>query len=119
MAGSTDEAASSLRHTNYGSCVTRPDIVVLCGSVRFAETHLRVQRRLSLEGKIVLPPVLPIAGEDALTPAALAALAALHRTKIDLADRVHIVNPDGYIGSSTAAEVSYAQGLGKLVTYEE
>ena len=45
-------------------------------------------------------------------------LAALHRRKIDIADRVHIVNPDGYIGPSTASEVEYAEAAGKEVTYE-
>jgi len=49
---------------------------------------------------------------------ALEVLAALHRRKIDIADRVHIVNPDGYIGPSTASEVEYAEAAGKEVTYE-
>jgi hypothetical protein len=95
----------------------RPDIVVLCGSVRFAEEHLRVHRRLSLAGDIVLLPALPVLMEEAPSEAA-ASLAQLHRAKIELADRVHIVNPGGYVGDSTRDELAYAQRLGKSITYE-
>ena len=35
-----------------------------------------------------------------------------------MSDRVHIVNPGGYVGPSTAAEVAYAEATGKEVTYE-
>ncbi|MCZ9336460.1 hypothetical protein NGM37_01570, partial [Streptomyces sp. TRM76130] len=40
-------------------------------------------------------------------------LDALHRRKIDLADEVLVVNPDGYIGDSTRGEIEYACSLGK------
>ena len=35
-----------------------------------------------------------------------------------MSDRVHIVNPGGYVGQTTASEVAYAEVLGKEVTYE-
>lgn len=35
-----------------------------------------------------------------------------------MADRVHVVNPNGYIGPSTAFEVAYAEAAGKRITYE-
>lgn len=38
--------------------------------------------------------------------------------KIDMSDRVHIVNPAGYVGASISAEISYAEAAGKDVTYE-
>jgi hypothetical protein len=41
----------------------------------------------------------------------------LHRHKIDLADEVLIVNPDGYIGDSTRSEIDYARARGKPVRY--
>lgn len=96
---------------------TRRAIVVLCGSVRFAEAHLAAHRRLSLEGHVVLMPALPSEGA-ALSPCEVEGLAALHLSKIDLADRVHVVDPDGYVGTSTRAEIAYATATGKTVTYE-
>jgi hypothetical protein len=43
----------------------------------------------------------------------------LHRHKIDLADRVVVVNPGGYVGESTAAEIAYARAAGKRVDFTE
>ncbi len=66
---------------------------------------------------MVLLPALPVPGDD-LLPADVVVLAALHRRKIDMSDRVHIVNPGGYVGASTASEVAYAEAAGKEVSYE-
>ena len=93
------------------------EVVTLCGSIRFADEHLAAHTRLSLEGRLVLLPALPVPGED-LLPADVKVLAALHRQKIAMSDRVHIVNPGGYVGETTASEVAYAEALGKKVTYE-
>ena len=48
-----------------------------------------------------------------------AGLDALHRHRINLADEVLVLNVGGYIGTSTAAEIAYAQALGKPVRYLE
>ena len=96
--------------------VDRPEVVVLCGSVRFADHHHAVHRALSLQGRIVLPPVLPRTSAEAAEPSQ--ALGDLHLRKIDLADRIHVINPEGYVGDSTPAEIEYAVRLGKKVTYE-
>ena len=95
----------------------QPEVVTLCGSVRFAAEHLEAHRRLAPEGRVVLVPALPAPGGDA-SPADAVVLATLHRRKIDMSDRVHIVNPGGYVGQTTASEVAYAEVLGKEVTYE-
>lgn len=97
--------------------VQQPEVVTLCGSLRFAAEHLAAHRRLSLEGCVVLLPALPVPGVD-FSPADAEVLAALHRRRIDMSDRVHIVNPGGYIGASTTSEVAYAEAAGKEVTYE-
>ena len=44
-------------------------------------------------------------------------LDALHLRKIDLADRVLVVNPRGYIGESTRREIAYARAAGKPVSF--
>jgi hypothetical protein len=46
-----------------------------------------------------------------------AVLDALHLRKIDLADRVLVVNPGGYIGESTGREIAYARAAGKPVSF--
>ena len=39
--------------------------------------------------------------------------------KIDLADRVLVVNPGGYVGESTSREIAYARETGKPVSFTE
>lgn len=97
-----------------------PEIVCLCGSTRFAEAYREANRRLTLEGKIVL--TVGVFGHDEgvdLDEATKANLDELHRRKIDLADRVHVLNVDGYVGESTRAEVAYAREQGTPVTWLE
>ncbi len=43
----------------------------------------------------------------------------LHLRKIDLADRVFVVNPGGYIGESTRREIEYAKQHGKRIMFLE
>ncbi|MEO6205356.1 MAG: hypothetical protein ABIO67_08245 [Mycobacteriales bacterium] len=95
----------------------RPEVVTLCGSVRFAPEHLAAHWRLSLEGCVVLVPALPVGGQWEPLPVT-DLLGSLHRRKIDMCDRIHVVNPGGYVGPSTATEIAYAEKLGKRVTYE-
>jgi hypothetical protein len=97
--------------------VDKPEVVTLCGSVRFAAEHLAAHWRLSLEGCVVLLPALPVSDQRE-PPLRADQLGLLHRRKIDLSDRIHVVNPDGYVGSSTASEIEYAESTGKRVTYE-
>jgi hypothetical protein len=97
--------------------VDKPEVVTLCGSVRFAAEHLAAHRRLSLEGCVVLLPALPV-GDERQPQIASDLLGALHRRKIDMSDRIHVVNTDGYVGPSTATEIAYAERNGKRVTYE-
>lgn len=92
----------------------RPEIVCICGSVRFVVEMRAANRALTLAGAIV---VLPGEVGEVISEEQKTALDALHRHKIDLADRVLIVNPGGYIGDSTRGEIAYAEAAGKPVTY--
>lgn len=71
---------------------------------------------LSCSGVIV---VAPSETDEAPTPEQKAVLDDLHMHKIDLADRVLIVNPGGYVGGSTRREIAYAQSAGKPVTFTD
>jgi hypothetical protein len=78
-------------------------------------TEIRVANRdLSCTGVIV---VAPSEADESPTPEQKAVLDVLHLHKIDLADRVMIVNPGGYVGESTQREIAYAQAAGKPITF--
>lgn len=69
---------------------------------------------LTLAGVIV---VAPSEADESPTPVQKAVLDAVHLRKIDLADRVMVVNPGGYIGESTRREIDYAREMGKPVSF--
>lgn len=60
-----------------------------------------------------------LTGEGGLSMEQEAMLDALHRHKIDLADRVLVVNSGGYLGESNRSEIDYARASGKPVSFTE
>jgi hypothetical protein len=94
----------------------RPEIVCICGSVRFAEEMRAANRDLTFAGAIV---VAPGEADEVVTAEQKTALDALHLRKIDLADRVLVVNPGGYVGESTSREIAYARAAGKPVSFTD
>lgn len=96
----------------------RPRIVCLCGSSRFRAEHDAANRELTMAGYIVLGlGSFSHSDGHAVTDAEKAALDKLHFAKIDIADEVFVINPGGYIGTSTANEIAYATKTGKPVRY--
>lgn len=96
-------------------------IITLCGSTKFKEQYLEAQKRLTLEGNIVISVGLfGHSGDDEVwTDGTKAMLDDMHKRKIDLADEIFVVNVDGYIGESTRSEIEYAKANGKVVKYLE
>lgn len=103
----------------------RPEIVVLCGSTRFYDAFQEANYTLTMQGKIVLSVgFYPHAeaghghgegvGHDSVEKLALD---ELHKRKIDLADRVVVLNVGGYIGESTRSEIEYGHQQGKIIEY--
>lgn len=94
----------------------RPEIVCICGSTRFVHEMRAANRDLTFAGVIVVAP-----GEagELITNEQKAELDALHLRKIDLADRVLVVNPGGYIGESTSREIAYAHAAGKPISFTD
>jgi hypothetical protein len=80
---------------------------------------LAANRDLTLAGAIVVAPGVFPRAEDHLTDEQKAALGDLHLRKIDLADRVLVVNPGGYLGESTRREIAYARAAGKPVSFTD
>ena len=103
-------------------------VVTLCGSTRFKDDFLREQKRLTLEGNIVISvglfghsgdnDVLEKMDEGTITKTK-EMLDDMHKRKIDIADEIFVINKNGYIGSSTKSEIEYAIKTGKKVNYME
>jgi len=96
-------------------------VITLCGSTRFKEQFLEAQKRLTLEGYIVISVGLfGHSGDDEVwTEGIKEMLDDMHKRKIDMADAIYVINVDGYIGSSTRSEIEYARKMGKKVMYLE
>ena len=96
-------------------------VITLCGSTRFKNAFLQAQKRLTLEGNIVISVGLfgHSGDNEAWTEGTKEMLDDMHLRKIDLADEIFVINVDGYIGSSTQAEIAYAKRNGKPVRYLE
>ena len=104
------------------------EVVTLCGSTRFKDEFIKEQKRLTLEGKIVISvglfghsgdnEVWENMSEDTLTKTK-EMLDDMHKRKIDMADAIHVINVGGYIGSSTKSEFEYAKLHNKKITYLE
>lgn len=103
-------------------------VITLCGSTRFKNEFMEVQKRLTLEGNIVISvglfghsgdnEVWEGMDEDTLTQTKIM-LDDMHKRKIDMADEIFVINVGGYIGDSTRSEIAYAMEHGKVVRYLE
>lgn len=96
-------------------------VITLCGSTRFKDEFLEAQKRLTLEGNIVISVGLfGHSGDDEVwTEGVKDMLDRQHLAKIDLADEIFVINVGGYIGDSTRREIAYAEFKGKSITYLE
>lgn len=96
-------------------------VITLCGSTRFKDEYLAAQKRLTLEGNIVISVGLfgHSGDNEVWTEGTKAMLDDMHLRKIDMADEIFVINVGGYIGESTRREIAYAQKSGKIVKYLE
>lgn len=107
---------------------SRPEIITLCGSSRFVSQMAVLAWILERDqGAIVLGlHLLPQWYSVDIPPDHLAekegvneAMDELHLRKIDLADKILVVNITGYIGESTRREIAYAEANKKQIEYLE
>ena len=108
--------------------VGKYNVITLCGSTRFKEAFMDAQKRLTLEGNIVISvglfghsgdnEVWEGMDEGTMTRTK-EMLDDMHKRKIDMSDGIFVINPGGYIGSSTRSEIGYAKAAGKTVEYLE
>ncbi len=96
-------------------------VITLCGSTKFKDEFLIEQKRLTLEGNIVISVGLfGHSGDDEVwTENIKKMLDDMHKRKIDMADEIFVINKNGYIGSSIKSEIEYALKTNKKVNYME
>lgn len=96
-------------------------IITLCGSTKFKDEFIAEQKKLTLEGNIVISVGLfgHSGDSEVWSEATKEMLDDMHKRKIDLADEIFVINVGGYIGSSTKSEIEYAISTDKPVSYLE
>ncbi len=109
------------KYMRWPQMVGKYKVVTLCGSTRFRDAFLEAQKRLTLEGNIVISVgFFGCSGDrDVLTENTREMLDDMHKRKIDMADEIFVINVGGYIGSATRSEIAYAGAAGKTVRYLE
>jgi hypothetical protein len=101
-------------------CKEKHSVITLCGSTEFKDEFMKVQKKLTLEGNIVIS--LGVFGHhdnENLTSNTIQMLENIHRLKIDMSDEIFVINKNGYIGESTKSEIEYAKSIGKNIRYLE
>ena len=103
-------------------------VITLCGSTRFKDQFMELQKKLTLEGNIVISvglfghsgdaEVWENMDEGTLT-ATKEMLDDIHKRKIDMSDGIFVINVGGFIGESTRSEIEYAKAHGKSIRYLE
>ncbi len=101
----------------------RPEIVCYCGSLRVAlDAFKKAEYEAVINGEIALLPCcmfVDIQREYGAESDYKVKADDLHKRKIDICDRVVVLNVGGYIGESTRSEINYALEIGKRVSYIE
>ena len=119
VAGNVDSGCESMRLNERKS--GRYKVITLCGSTRFKDAFMEAQKRLTLEGNIVISVGLfgHSGDEEVWTEGTKEMLDDMHKQKIDMADEIYVINVGGYIGSSTRSEIEYAKAKGLPIRYLE
>jgi ribosomal protein S18 acetylase RimI-like enzyme len=94
-------------------------IITICGSLKFIEEMKYYAEKLELEGNCVLTVIYPTKDKEKYTPEEIHFLQMAHYKKIDISDKIFVVNKNGYIGEAVKAEIEYANLKHKEIIYME
>ena len=96
-------------------------VITLCGSTKFKDDFLRVQKELTLKGNIVISVGLfgHAGDKEVWTENIKEMLDDMHKRKIDMCDAIYVINKNKYIGTSTKSEIDYAISHNKEIIYME
>ena len=103
-------------------------VITLCGSTKFKEVFIEAQKKLTLDGNIVIS--VGLFGHDGdnevwenmdegTVTQTKKMLDDMNKAKIDMSDEIFVINIGGYIGECTKSEIEYAKSKGKVVRYLE
>lgn len=93
-------------------------VITLCGSTKFKQEFLNVNKWLTLQGNVVIS--VGLFGQVDNEPILIEEkdlLDKVHFAKIDLADEIFVIDVNGYIGNSTRNEIEYSTKQGKNIRY--
>ncbi len=101
-------------------------VITLCGSTKFKKEFQEIQKKLTLEGNIVISvglfghsgdsEVWEDQNENTLIETKKM-LDDMHKRKIDMADEIFVIDVGEYIGESTKSEIEYAKRKNKTIRY--
>lgn len=95
-------------------------VITLCGSTKFKKEFEEINKKLTLEGNIVLS--LGVFGHtdgEQLSDEQIKMLKDIHKQKIAMSDEIFIINKNSYIGNGLKEEIEYAKQLNKGISYLE
>ena len=95
-------------------------IITLCGSTKFKKEFEEINKKLTLEGNIVLSlGVFSHTDGEQLSDEQIKMLKDIHKQKIAMSDEIFVINKDSYIGNGLKEEIEYAKQLNKGISYLE
>lgn len=94
-------------------------VITLCGSTKFKNEFIEVQKQLTLSGYIVISVGLfGHSGDiEVWDDGVKEMLDDMHKRKIDMADAIMVIDVGGYIGKSTKNEIKYAESNNKEIYF--
>lgn len=103
-------------------------VITLCGSTKFKDEFIKQQKRLTLEGNIVIS--LGLFGhsgdsevwegqKEGTSTKTHQMFEEMHKQRIDMADEIFVINVNGYIGEGLRNEIQYAIENNKKINFLE
>lgn len=92
-------------------------IITMCGSLKYEKLLREETERLTLEGYNVISVIYETRDRDSYDDKDIEMFVNMHHQKIDLADAIYVINPNGYIGNGTKSDIEYATSLNKEIMY--
>lgn len=99
------------------------NVITLCGSTKYKEEFLWVNKWLTLQGNVVISVGLfGHVDHEPILPEEKILLDKVHVAKIDLANEIFVIDTsfstmDFYYGNSTKNEIEYAKNKGKKLRF--
>ena len=95
-------------------------IITLCGSTKFKKEFEEINKKLTLEGNVVLSlGVFSHTDGEQLSDEQIKMLKDIHKQKIAMSDEIFVINKNSYIGNGLKEEIEYAKQLNKGISYLE